>query len=898
MVKKVFLLLLVASSLYAGEDWKKFPIGPYGTLNNRDNSYTIPSNKAQDLLNVNITQEGKSVVKRKGFAQAFALTQTTSPVHGIYNFFDSNGNDVSLFFNDSKIFASVSGLTPVQLSTSSNGSTFQCTDSLGFAYCTNSTRTSLYKITGSTLTTIPNVASTGTMVTTAVTRLVQAGFQDRPSGIDFSAETDFSTWGTGSLGRSACQFTINAPGSKITHITYAFNRLMWFKDSSFGYILTGVQPAQSDWVINTVAYDVGTNDNTSVYREGILYFRGQDGHIYAFDGYSYQRLSREISGTINSAQSKIANSWLQTSQADYSAGLTNPQGFISSNVVSGSLMGSSFTVTETNLADFQAGTMSNVYVSNNSLVLSTDTENITDNGFEGSSWTGSALWSEALPPSTDGCVLSARTGTKIGLANPSSTGYRVGVDVLDGNSGAILFSGSSVSYADNSCTWAARTITGNATYSRKYVKLRYTESSAGFTMVSPTFLYNGRDITYYTASDVKAGSPSRYKMIFDDITGGASLSTGVYTSKSYDTGISTNFTSLSVIGTTINTFIPDLTLQTSNDGTNWRGLGSTLSSTNTLVGNRYLRYISSFTVTGSSDGLSSLDNVTIVARATGTYLSTVKNAASLSAWDSFQATSQNDGGNISFFVRSSTGVFFSSATAPGWTPITPGSIPSISTNPYFQMASSFSITCATQNPTINDFTFNWFEGAASDKSYATYFDDKVWWSLTVGTSATANNRILAYDLLNQGWLIYDIPSNGFYTRQNKLYFGSSNGGYIYKYGDVDNDAGSAINSYWKSKDFFGDDPFTGQELANISLFAKSVSNSTMTVTYTLNGSSSTSFNFPLYSSQSSVGKNKNLPAGIPGGNFSVQFGNNAADQPWELFAIQLGLRPKTWTPTP
>ena len=411
---------------------------------------------------------------------------------------------------------------------------------------------------------------------------------------------------------------------------------------------------------------------------------------------------------------------------------------------------------------------------------------------------------------------------------------------------------------------------------------------------SPGFIYNGGNITFYTGSDIKTGT---YKTVaLDNIEGGSStISSGTYTSKSYDTFITTNLVSISSIGVTIASYTPNLTLQTSNNGSIWRSLGSGVASTSTFAGNRYYRYISSFTINVDSMAATSLDDVTLVARATGSYVSEVHNAPSLSAWDSFGVTSQSDGGTLTFFVRSSTGVFYATATAnPVWTSITAGAVPSISTNPYFQFGSTFSITAATQNPTISDFTFNWFEGAASDKTYALYHDNGLWWAVASGTGATTNNKIIKYDLLNQGYVIYDIPMNGIYERSQNLYFGGVNAGKIYKFGDTDNDDGSAINAYWKSKDFFGTNPFLDKDYKSLSVFAGSVSNSTMTVTYTVSGTSSTVITVPLYdSTKSFIRHNRNLPLRV-GNTINVKFGNNAADQPFEVYGIQIGTNEKPW----
>src|SRR5688572_7267528 len=224
----------------------------------------IPANMASDLLNVEITPGGKSVKKREGYGTAFALQIGSSAVHGIYNFYESGGSDVSLFFNDTRLTSSIAGAAATVLfSTGPVNATWQCVDSAGFAYCANTSRTSILKTNGTTHTTIP-VISTGTMLTVTPERLAQAGFVTTPSRIDFSKSNDFETWTVGGQPFDPITFTITAPGPKITHIVYAHNRIYWFKDSSFGYILEG--PTHSDWIVRTVNSFIGTLHNTSIYR--------------------------------------------------------------------------------------------------------------------------------------------------------------------------------------------------------------------------------------------------------------------------------------------------------------------------------------------------------------------------------------------------------------------------------------------------------------------------------------------------------------------------------------------------------------------------------------------------------------------------------------------------------
>lgn len=295
---------------------------------------------------------------------------------------------------------------------------------------------------------------------------------------------------------------------------------------------------------------------------------------------------------------------------------------------------------------------------------------------------------------------------------------------------------------------------------------------------------------------------------------------------------------------------------------------------------------------GAQNSLIKLDNFSIAPQ-TFTFVSSVKNAPSITSWDTF--TTNTTGGGQTFSIRSATGIFTVNSSTPSWAATPSGTIPTLSTGVYFQVRDAFAAT-STNSITLTDFTVNWFEGSATDKTYAFYNDNALWWSVTSGTGSTTNNKIIKYDLLNQGWLLYDIPINGMYIRNQRLYFGSPTAGYIYKFGDITNDNGAAINSYWKSKDLIGNNPFVDKDYTRLSLSLLSVTNSSMTVTYTVNGSSSTDVVVPLSSSASFIKKNRNFPQGTTGSTFNVKFGNNAADQPFEVFGIAIDFNPKSWIP--
>lgn len=816
----VGLLLLLLCTLAFGEDWLPQAVGPFGGLNNTDNSLVIPADRAQDLLNVDITPGGRSVKKRRGYSLFANLTITTSAVHGVHNFYDSSGNSVDLYFNDIYLTASVNGATPVVLfSTGSSGATYQCVDSAGVAYCASSSRSTLIKTEGTTDLQVPTAAN-GTMVAVTPERLVLAGFLSFPNRVDFSKANDFTTWTVGGNPTDPTNFTITSPGARITHITYAHGRVYAFKDTSFVYILPGI--TLNDWQVRTVSPNVGTLDNSSVYRDEILYFRGQDGHIYAYDGSNLVKLTRDIDGTVSQSQSRTQNSWTQTTTSDWTSGSYDTSIFVDTHSVSGNLQ---MTYVD-NFSQYRDGTSSTKLVY-----------------FAG--------------------------GVTSGSSNVNVSGGTLNLDVSGaaGSNNVFVCTNEKFNTFSSGTTYYFDVVDIHQDATQTYYLGFYLQDSSGTTQASVglgadfnLFMYshNGTGITKYTLFTPVAQSTVGFTPFTFPVTVKFYVSSSGYQLTMNSTVIVSSVTSITA-------FRPF-------------ALFNNLNSV--------------------SADYSSIDNFGVVPE-TFTYTSPVNNATSLTSWDSFAVNNVTNGGSFSYFLRSSTFSFVSTDTTPSWNSITPGSI-SIATGTYFQVKSSFTLTdINTSGPmALNDFMISWYEGSASDKAYGLYHQDAIWWSVASGTGVTTNNRILRYDLINNFWNVYDIANNGMLIRNNDLYFGGSTSGKIFRFGDSDNDNSSAINAYWKSKDFVGASAFLDEELVNISIAADSIANSSMTVTYTVNGSSETSYTMSLYNANAAfIKNNKNISAGRSGNTFNFKFGNNAADQPFEVFGIQYGIRPKSWIPT-
>jgi hypothetical protein len=921
-------------------------IGPFSGLNDTDNSLIIGQNQAQDLLNVEISPGGKSVLKRRGFGQAFATDITTSPIHGTYSFYDATGNEVALAFNDSRLTASVNGATPTTLfSTGTVAATWQCTDSLGYAYCASSAREPVIKTNGATYSQFP-MTSTGTMVTATTQRLATAGFSGTPSQINLSKANDFATWATGPLATDAYTETISAPGSRITHITHACGNLVWFKNASFGMLINPDDQFNAQNV--TVSPTIGTLDNSSVYYNGILHFRSQDGHFYDFDCASLQKMSSDIENTVGASGNRIANSWTETAQTDWDSGAFYPEGNFSTTISDGDIILSSFTNTDTSGSDFDQGYFSGIdsttyagslalkrYISsdtfsnlnnwsqvNGTMIASSGYAEMTDGEevYKGASITsikgditiafdirstGASASGEDFqvllatstdPGELDGYIVAlnavqASNIYDLYLTTTSVYGGQFDSDCVS-SCGLSVFAGGPPLYISSSTLGSFNSSYHTIKFTRNNTTGDMTVSWDGVNKLTATNTAFDTFKNIYIAGNFASGV-TRFRI--DNFY--AISNKGNYTSDIFDLNMSSSI----IYGSfdwTIDISTPEFGILTASNSTTGPWTQIATSSGSNSTSQRYIKYTTTITAIAADTFNTKINDIVLVAKSTGgVFYSAVNNAPNLSEWDVFTNNEQTDGGTIEFYIRSDTNTIAVWQSTPSWVSQQKNSIIVASTGTYFQVRADFSTVYATNTLALNDLTLNWFEGTASDKIYGTYFDNAIWWAVQKGEGATANNAILRYELENQGWTIFDIPANGFYLRGDDLYFGSSTSGYVYKFGDSDSDNGSAINSYWKSKDFFGNDPFTENEYRKMSVSAKMVADSSMTVTYTTNGSSSTSYTVPLYSATSNfIKNNRNLPAGRTGSYLNVQIGNNAAEQPWEVFGIGYTYEPKPWRP--
>ena len=421
-----------------------------------------------------------------------------------------------------------------------------------------------------------------------------------------------------------------------------------------------------------------------------------------------------------------------------------------------------------------------------------------------------------------------------------------------------------------------------------------------------TVYVNGTSTLTVTNSDVTSFAAIR--MVIPDNTWNVDgfyniARVGNYTSRVFDTAFSTPIYGSFTTGTnSTGTFT--YAVRCSSNSANTYTADATITSGSNITGcavKRYLVYSATMTAPGhSATTLPQLQDVSVIAASTGTYYSAVRNASGLSSFGALGVTDATNGNStITYYTRSSTAQFIVTSSTPNWVAQTKNAQVAASSGTYFQLRSDFFLTVASETPHIDDFTFNWFEGNAADKMYASYFDNSVWFSVSLGSSTSTNNRILRYDLITPQWNLYDIPSNGFLTYNAALYIGASNTGKSYSFGIAESDDSSAINSYWKSKDFFGSSPFVLEDFRTSSWYCKTSSGTTLTATYTLDQTTTTVQTISLYDSRANfIRANKNFAAGTTGNTFNVQIGDNSTNPSWECYAGNISYLPKPWVVYP
>jgi hypothetical protein len=399
-----------------------------------------------------------------------------------------------------------------------------------------------------------------------------------------------------------------------------------------------------------------------------------------------------------------------------------------------------------------------------------------------------------------------------------------------------------------SATWDTGLVTGP----RSWGIISSTTSGTG--SITFTTQASADDVTYDTAVSATTGSvvtslAKRYLKVkaalnynstssTSAFTGGAlaisdigtiAFETMTFTSRSFDTAMSTPVWGLfypstaAVNGGGTSSFKS----QSSADGASWDAAVSLSSGVQpTSTSHRYWRYVLSSTPSVSG-GYERVDSVTLAVKSTGTFTSqTIDFGTAISAYGPIVINATLNGGTITYqFSSAST----SAGVGGSWTTFTSGATPSGSVNRYAAVRAVYSMTVATQAPTVSDITLSWYEGSTL-KTASAYFNSRYW--LSVAISSTSNNRILVYDKKKQWQLYSGINADAMALYNSRLYFANTSG--IWQAENGYNDNGASIAAYYRTPTFIPNKLDLNSNF-NYLYMTTDASDSTLASSYQVNG---------------------------------------------------------------
>ncbi len=918
---KRFVILLPALFAAGGvslavEQPQKFAISNFsGGLNTNYDSLTIADNESADALNVYFDKDNAGMA-REGFAVCGSSKQYS--FDSAWSYRDNTNLAWLIVRSSDTIMAASTGCNfTVKVTTTSTNDIVNAVNAFGYIWFVDQSQGVYYW--NGTSTTYVVGSPHGSLIQEFRNRLWVSGLAVPNGNLLYGSKyLDGTTWTAGTLATDPVILTIGLNDSYdvITAIFSGFNDSMQiFKNRSI-HALYGAD--QSDFILRILNKEVGCADNRSIqpYMGGLVFASNRG--IEAFDGANV--VTPPISDKIqNKVQGAVASSFNQrsithTSQSDFQAGSIVPTASLSTTISVGDVVPSSFSTTENSAASgWSSGTQSNMAVGTSSISLSVNNVgNITNPDFESSfsgNWTASCstagCWKQSSAGNSLNCgVINPQTGSSV--AGPINVGWgttgipTVYFEAIDLSSN--LLQQQSMTPLGNICSWVQTSLTPSASNVGKRVKFRlHRNDSAGdfYLTTTDSYIWGGAISFYFNSGCTGDGNCAiniDYVFIDNVTLGSSTITSGSFTSQVFDTGVASNTYQITDFSYTVNSSTPTFGLLTSTATTGpWAQI---LTSTGINAGGqRYAKYVSTIAVISSGNALTSIANVTVIAKSTGTFYSSVVNAPSLNSWGSLTVNKSDNGGTHSFFMRRSTDSFTVLSATPAWSAQTANASISIATGTYFQVRDDFLITMATHTPTLNDFSVSWNEGSRRPPMASITKEKRYYLSLTTATSSSQNDSTL---VLSPGpiWSIWDIKAGAFVTHNGSFYHtNNQSNGYVYTDFSGNDDAGTAMNTFIKTKDFALGDITMDKEFDSFYLTADADTTEGSATSYTIN-KSTTSFSLDSISLSENTGLNiLKLPFPIQSSNpnfgktISFRFSPTLGTRPWKIFGGVLLYRP-------
>lgn len=904
---KVLLALFLASTAWADS----LILNKFSGLNNAVDPVAIEQTQMQDGLNVEANRTNTGIKKRDGYATALNVTSGGTGLTSGFAFKNGSGDECSIFADAAgNVKKSVNLTAPVAVTTITAGGRLWCQENNGLAYCytsgleipfTYDCVTFTYKYTDG----YPYGRAS---VFTLDRQVVVSSGSQFPNRAYFSKSGDFDYFTTGGEDYDAWTEDMGSAGDRLMGVYWLNGRLIFAKEYS---ILGAVADTQFDFSGYGICDRVGVaNAEAMVIAGNAGYFKGTDNEFYRIDGSpsSCEKVSLSISSTTAQLLNGKSRYNIQTEYLDWSGGdvaVSGPGAPMSITQTYGSVEPSTVTLYDSTTAQWAQGT-GDYHIWGSTLM-----------GGGLFSTGGLSVWYATRTNASDSVYFSSAALAMTTCDwSPSTAEFRaIWTDSYWSVSGGVY--PDTTLYIQDAVTDAilyARNITGNQSGCGQYsfdvstqtssMEMRLTDNHTLNTSTSAPFtaaqLPGGKLAFGYTqnaGTGFNPGYSATYRFPYPYY-----MATSTFTSRCMDVTFSTpTYGTLSV--EISSTSARSATLRTKGSATCGGTYDSDVAVTSdgrmSHQARRYSKYMVNF-MTDLATTTAKVYSSTLTAATTGQVTTQcISIGTGISAWGVTETAGTNTCGSIAY--EASTGTACGSMQS--FVAFSTGAVPSVDVGAVIKYRMTYSLNSATCTARLDSITTNWNEGSAPPPTVSTVWQDAAYWG--VATSGSQNNRTLKLDLLSGDWFVFDIPMRSAWTWNNAMYFGGATSAKAFKYSDArdssvpTSDDGAAINSYWHSKAFGGDDPFKEVTLDKISLVAKKQSGGTMAANWRMNGgdTASGSFTVNLSTGTNVVRHNYNVPNGSRGSFYDLKFSNNST-YPWEVLGIKLDFTPKDWRVMP
>lgn len=877
-----------------------------------DSIYIEPG-AAQDLQNVDVLN-GRLQTRRGSILQnSTALgSYSSQAVRFIHEFPDPSGNFWLLSVSSASIYKSNdSGVTSTLL-TSTHGvtTTSQFTAINAFGKCRLTDGTTNWIVFDGSNVTVSTASPKGKLSAFWLGRVWTADISGDRSTLYGSRQNDPEDW-TDDGTTDADMYSIPVrkdDGYPITAIFPYRTMLVVFKPFSLD-LLTSSDGGLT-FTLTPISLGKGTQHPTSVQIvNGKLIFMADDGW-YEFDGVSLINISTNIQDVFDSIQQNNATSrsYTATTQTDFRSGTTN---YMSTELSPGSVVLSTWTASDTSSIDFSSGTSINIDSTTVSgqIQLTVNNNDPLNDSFESGNvdnWTlGGTGYTATQVPTTGG--VSPQDGTAMVLAANSASSKTVYLQLLV-SAGVIAQSSLGVG-SSNANSWLGITLDSSAQKGREVqIRIKAVDNGTGDegTVTSDAFLCSGGNISVQVYGVYSGGSNS-YLFVDNVDNGRSTITSGTFTSRTFDTGFS-SASWLPSSYTLVTNNHPNTTVgtQSSDNGTVWdSSVPWTSGSAPTSRPARYIRYVVQM-YTGSAGVAQSYfaDGAFSARSATGSWVSPSFSLGSIGSWGAFSEGSSVDGGSITYALYTDSdstksvvngvpvsGTYISSQT------VTNNNIPTVSTGSFGFFTAYHSITLSTQNPTTDTMSQAWYEGNYGSPMASIEHEGSYICAVSID-SQTVNDTMMVYDE-NGAWTKYKgMTAYSMAKYRQKPYYGSALQGYIYRFqvDDTYTDNLLPIDAYWISKDFDFGYPITDKTMQRYRITARRQPGTSVTFQYGVNKPTTYASDTLDLGSVSGFYRKNIVPTSLTyqkGVTHRVKFSNNASNQPFDILSFTLVPRLET-----